>query len=156
MIVMSRSAFLLGHCSCQLCKSCIGANMVYSWSECVFILNHHFTSKSFAGVHEALSTMCANKEVQNQTVYQDRTKYQNTGSVCIVGYRLWPPQSPDLTLNKYFILWRFLKEWVSLNNPQSLEELKHYTEQTVTNNYPEILRKIAQNTKKCGFSFLWR
>jgi hypothetical protein len=40
-------------------------------------------------------------------------------------------------------LWGFLKERVYLNNPQSLEELKHNPEQTVANTDPETLHKVV-------------
>jgi hypothetical protein len=41
-----------------------------------------------------------------------------------------------------------LKERVYSNNPRSLEELKHNTEQTAANIDPEIFRKVARNTVK--------
>jgi hypothetical protein len=36
----SRSPWLLGRCSLQLCKSCAGANIVYLRAECVFFLEY--------------------------------------------------------------------------------------------------------------------
>jgi hypothetical protein len=48
----SRSLWLLGRCSRQLCKSCAGADMVYSQVECVFILRHYFALKLFAAACE--------------------------------------------------------------------------------------------------------
>jgi hypothetical protein len=51
----------------------------------------------------------------------------------IVGRGLWPPRSPDLTARDCFLR-GFIKERVYSNNPQSLEELKHNTEQTVASN----------------------
>jgi hypothetical protein len=51
----SRSPWLLGRYSRQLRKSYGGANMMYSRTERVFILEQHFASKSFAAVREALA-----------------------------------------------------------------------------------------------------
>jgi hypothetical protein len=70
MTLESRSPLLLGHCSRQLHKSCTGADMVYSRAECVFILEHYFTSQSFAAVYEAFSNAYADKEVPNKTTIQ--------------------------------------------------------------------------------------
>jgi hypothetical protein len=63
----SRSAWLLGRCSRQLRQSCAGANMVYSRAERVFILEHYFSSTSFAAVREAFSNAYPDKEVPNKT-----------------------------------------------------------------------------------------
>jgi hypothetical protein len=47
----------------------------------VFILEHHFTSKSFAALHEALSNTCAAKELTNKiTVNRQETEFL---SVCL-------------------------------------------------------------------------
>jgi hypothetical protein len=65
--------------------------------------------------------------------------------------RLFRPRPPDLTPSDVF-LWEFLKERDYSNNPRSLEELKHNTEQTVANTDRETLRKVAQKTlKKDGY-----
>jgi hypothetical protein len=56
-------------------------------------------------------------------------------------------RSADLTLSDFF-LWEFIKERVYSNNPRSLEEPKHSTEQTVASTDPETLRKVARNTLK--------
>jgi hypothetical protein len=53
----SSSPWLLGCFSCQLRKSCADLNMVYSQTEHVFILEHYFTSKLLAVVHEASSNI---------------------------------------------------------------------------------------------------
>jgi hypothetical protein len=47
-----------------------------------------------------------------------------------------------------FFLWGCLKERLYLNNPRSLEELKHNIEQTDANTDPEILYKLPRNTLK--------
>jgi hypothetical protein len=47
-----------------------------------------------------------------------------------------------------FFLRGFLKERVYSNNPQSLEELKHNTQQTGANTDPETLYKVTQNILK--------
>jgi hypothetical protein len=44
--------------------------MVYSRAERVFILEHHFTSKSFAAVREAFSNANPDKEVPKKTIIQ--------------------------------------------------------------------------------------
>jgi hypothetical protein len=49
----------------------------------------------------------------------------------IVARGLYPPRSPDLN-PPYFFLWGFLKEIIDSNNPRSLEDLKHNTEQAVS------------------------
>jgi hypothetical protein len=54
-LLKSRPPLLLGHCSCQWCKSCAGAHTVYSQAEDVFILKYYITSKSSAAVCEAFS-----------------------------------------------------------------------------------------------------
>jgi hypothetical protein len=51
-------------------------------------------------------------------------------------------------LPSHFVLWGFLKEIVYSNIPRSFEKLKHNTEQTSANIYPETLRKVAQYTLK--------
>jgi hypothetical protein len=51
-------------------------------------------------------------------------------------------------IQEHLFRWEFLKERVCSNNPLSLEELKHNTEQTITNIDPETLRKVARNTLK--------
>jgi hypothetical protein len=49
----------------------------------VFILEHYFTSKSFAAVHEAFSNAYPDKGVPNKTtVHRLVTKFRDTGSVC--------------------------------------------------------------------------
>jgi hypothetical protein len=58
---------LLGRCSRQLCKSCAGANIVYSRAELVFILEHYLASKSFAAVREVFNNAYPDKEVPNKT-----------------------------------------------------------------------------------------
>jgi hypothetical protein len=47
----------------KLCSS----EMVYSLAEHVFILEHYFTLKFFATVHEAFSNAYPEKEVPNKT-----------------------------------------------------------------------------------------
>jgi hypothetical protein len=42
-------------------KICVGANMVHSRAERVFILEHYFASKSFAAVHETFSNAYPDK-----------------------------------------------------------------------------------------------
>jgi hypothetical protein len=63
--------------------SCASANMVYSQTECVFILEHCFASKSSAAVHEAFINVHPDEEVPNKTVHQLVTEYQDIGSVCL-------------------------------------------------------------------------
>jgi hypothetical protein len=79
----SRSPWLLGRCSRQLGKSCAGAKMVCSRAERVFILEHYFASKLFAGIHEAFSNAYLEKEVPNETIHRLVTKFLDTGSVCL-------------------------------------------------------------------------
>jgi hypothetical protein len=83
MTLESKLLLLLGYCSCKLHQSCLGANMVYSWAEHVFILKHYFTSKSFAAIHEAISKAYPDKEVLNKTtIHQLVTELWESGSVC--------------------------------------------------------------------------
>jgi hypothetical protein len=63
-----------------------------------------------------------------------------------VGRGLWPPRSPDLTQLDFF-LQGFLKENVYWNNPRSLKELKHNTEQTVANTDTKNF-EAARNTQR--------
>jgi hypothetical protein len=57
--------------------------MVYSRAEHVFILEHHFTLKSFAAVREAFSNPYPDKEMPSKTtIHRLVTKFQDTGSVC--------------------------------------------------------------------------
>jgi hypothetical protein len=48
-------------------KSCADANMAYSRTESVFILEHCFASKSFAAIREAFGNAYPDKEVPNKT-----------------------------------------------------------------------------------------
>jgi hypothetical protein len=76
---------LLGRWSGQLRKNCAGANMVYSRAESVFVLEHYFSSKSFAIVRETfvVSNAYPYKEVPNKTtVHKLVTKFRDKGSVC--------------------------------------------------------------------------
>jgi hypothetical protein len=64
--------------------------MVYSWAECVFILEHYFAMKLFAVVREAFSYAYPDKEVLNKTTLCWMvTKFQVTGSVCVSSRRWW-------------------------------------------------------------------
>jgi hypothetical protein len=66
-----------------LAQKLCSANMVYSRAERVFIIEHHFASKSFAAVREAFSNAYPDKEVPNKTtVYRLVTKFRDPGSVC--------------------------------------------------------------------------
>jgi hypothetical protein len=50
----------------------------------VFILEHYFTLKWFAAVHEAFSSVYPGKEVLNKkTVHRLVTTFQDTGSICL-------------------------------------------------------------------------
>jgi hypothetical protein len=65
-------------------KSSASANMVYSRAERVFILQHHFASKSFAAVREAFSCTHPDKEVSNKTaIHRLVTKFRDAVSVCL-------------------------------------------------------------------------
>jgi hypothetical protein len=66
----SRSPWLLGRCSRHLRKSLVGANVVYSPAESVFILGHYFALKSFAAGREAFSNAYSDKEVPNKTIHR--------------------------------------------------------------------------------------
>jgi hypothetical protein len=67
----------------ELCTSCVGAKMVCSWAECVFILEHYFATESFGTVHEAFSNMYPDKKVPNKTtIHRLVTKSWDAGSVC--------------------------------------------------------------------------
>jgi hypothetical protein len=56
--------------------------MVYSRAEGAFILEHYFTPKLFAAVHEAFSNVYHGKEVLNKpTIHRLVTKFWDTGSV---------------------------------------------------------------------------
>jgi hypothetical protein len=64
-------------------KRCVGANMVYSRAERLFILRHYVASKSFAAVREAFNSAYPDKEVLNRTtIYRHR-------SVCVSSRRRW-------------------------------------------------------------------
>jgi hypothetical protein len=62
-----------------------------------------------------------------------------------VGHNQWPPPSPQLTQPDLFLR-GFLKVTVYYNNRRSLQEMKHNTELTVANTYPQTFPKVAQNT----------
>jgi hypothetical protein len=56
---------------------------MYSRAERVFILEHHFASKSFAAVREAFSNAYPDKEVPNKTTIRRLvTSFRDTGNVC--------------------------------------------------------------------------
>jgi hypothetical protein len=57
-------------------------------------------------------------------------------------FQTLPPAPPG------FFLWGFLKERVYSNNPRSLEELKHSTQQTVADIDPGIISRATRNTLK--------
>jgi hypothetical protein len=115
MTLKSRSPLLLGHCSCQLHKSCAGANMVYSRAEHVFIFEHYCTLKSFAAIHEAFSNTYLDNKVPNKTIHHLVPKFQDRGSVC-----LWQ------VLTEWQNSWNYgctnLKQCISCNNETQLQE----------------------------------
>jgi hypothetical protein len=56
--------------------------MVYSRAECVFILEHYFTSKLFAAIREAFHNAYPDKEILNgATIHRLTTIFQDAGSV---------------------------------------------------------------------------
>jgi hypothetical protein len=56
---------------------------MYSQAERVFILGHHFASKSFAADSEAFSIVYPDKKAPNRTtIHRLVTKFRDTGSVC--------------------------------------------------------------------------
>jgi hypothetical protein len=57
--------------------------LVYSWEERVFILEHYFTSKSFAAVCEAFNNVYRDKEVPSKTVHLLVTKFREAGNACL-------------------------------------------------------------------------
>jgi hypothetical protein len=66
--------------------------MECSRAERVFILEHHFASKSFAAVREAFSNAYPDKELPNiPTIYRLVIKFQDAGSVCVSSRRWWTP-----------------------------------------------------------------
>jgi hypothetical protein len=77
----SREPWLLSHCSSQLHLSCAGTNIVYSQTECVFILEHYFASKLFAAVREAFSNVYPVNEVPNQFLTGNISGHRNCLSV---------------------------------------------------------------------------
>jgi hypothetical protein len=65
-------------------RSCADANMAYSLSQHVFILECYSPSKSFAVFREAFSCLYSNNEAPNETRARRLiTKLQDTGSVCV-------------------------------------------------------------------------
>ena len=56
----------------------------------------------------------------------------------------WPSRSPDLTSPNFF-LWRYLKEKVFVNKPQSLIELKENITREIR---PETLEKVMAEVIK--------
>jgi hypothetical protein len=58
----SRSPWLIGRCSSQLCKSCSREHMLHSRAERVFILTHYFIRKLFYDVHEVFSSAYPDKD----------------------------------------------------------------------------------------------
>jgi hypothetical protein len=111
----SRSPLLPGRCSRQLRKSCGGANMVCSRAEHVLLLEHFFTSKSFAAVCEAFSTSYPDKEIPNETTYWLETKFLDIGSVCLWQVLIERPSSCYCGRTDF-------KQCVSCNNRILLQE----------------------------------
>jgi hypothetical protein len=79
----SRSPWLPGHYSHQLCKNCAGANMVHSQTEHVFILEHYFASKSFAAVCE-VQNVNPDKEIPCEISSSHGGEYDVQS--CLLGY----------------------------------------------------------------------
>jgi hypothetical protein len=70
----SMSPWLLGRCA--------AANMMYSHAERMFVLEHYFTSKSFAAFREVFSSAYPDKGVLNKTTMYRLVTIRDTGSVC--------------------------------------------------------------------------
>ena len=76
--------------------------------------------------------------------------YQNQGSIIQTsqfGNIIWPSYSPDLTSQDSF-LWRYLKEKVFVNKPQSLIELKENITREIKEIRPETLKKVMAEVIK--------
>jgi hypothetical protein len=66
-------------------KAVVGANMVYSLAQRVFILEHFFASKSFSSLREEFSSAYPGSEVPNKTtIHRLVTQLRDRGSV-----RVW-------------------------------------------------------------------
>jgi hypothetical protein len=98
MTLESRSHPLLGCYSSHLRKSFSGAN-VYSWAEHVFILEHYFSSKSFAAVRDAFSSAYHDKEVLNKTTPPTGNK--------ILGHRICLSVTNAHRVTKQLKLWLY-------------------------------------------------
>jgi hypothetical protein len=70
MILYSKSSWLLGRRCRQVRKICANANMVHSWAERVFTLQHYLESKSFADVCETFSNAYRDNETPNTRTVQ--------------------------------------------------------------------------------------
>jgi hypothetical protein len=120
----SRSPFLLDRCSCQLLKSCAGANMVCSRTERVFIL----AMKLFDTVREAFSNAYPGKEVPNKTtihwlvtilgyrkcLWQVLTERQNSWNYCRIDFKQCISCNNGIRLQKFIIAIVFVVFWVKL------------------------------------------
>ncbi|KAJ4433897.1 hypothetical protein ANN_16210 [Periplaneta americana] len=64
----------------------------------------------------------------------------------IISRNLWPPRSPDLTMLDFF-LWGYLKDRVYATRPQTLDDLKHITQeiQAIDN---RVLQRVANNMER--------
>jgi hypothetical protein len=56
----------------------------------------------------------------------------------------WPPRSPDLSAPDYF-LWGYLKEWVYVNKPRTLEQLKENIRAEIRALEPQTLTNVMNN-----------
>jgi hypothetical protein len=87
---------LIGRCSRQLRKNCVGVNMVYSRTESVFIPKHYFTSKSLAALREAFSNVYPEKNVPNERTTQGLVTKFWSHRMCFATSAYWETKQPKL------------------------------------------------------------
>jgi hypothetical protein len=68
--------------------------------------------------------------------------------MCFVVGKIWPPRTPDLTSQDFF-LWSYLKDTVYWSNLRDLKQLKMNITRAIEEVNEGTLRKVARNMVKC-------
>ncbi|KAJ4447058.1 hypothetical protein ANN_09047 [Periplaneta americana] len=87
-----------------------------------------------------------NKLETTGSLVSEKGKHRSSRLPRLLLTNLWPPRSPDLTTPAFF-LWGYLKDRVYATRPQTLDDLKHITQeiQAIDN---RVLQRVASNMER--------
>ncbi|KAJ4434753.1 hypothetical protein ANN_23322 [Periplaneta americana] len=151
---------------------CVNVKMQYTLNQRLFLVKQYWITNSITATQRAYQReFGVRNPPKRNTILGLVNKLETTGSLetgytysmCqraaksaglkpsffddrIISRNLWPPRSPDLTTSDFF-LWGYLKDGVYATRPQTLEDLKHITQeiQAIDN---RVLQRVASNMER--------